>query len=71
MFSFASICQLYTYDEVFKDIDINEKLDRDTLINTIMDVRMEQKHILKQPNGVKIILLITHIIILLMIMVRI
>lgn len=38
MFSFASICQLYTYDEVFKDIDINEKLDRDTLINTIMDV---------------------------------
>lgn len=38
MFSFASICQLYTYDEVFKDIDINEKLDKDTLINTIMDV---------------------------------
>ena len=38
MFSFASICQLYTYDEVFKDIDINDKLDRDTLINTIMDV---------------------------------
>lgn len=38
MFSFASICQLYTYDEVFKDIDINEKLDRDTLINTIMDI---------------------------------
>lgn len=38
MFSFASICQLYTYDEVFKDIDINEKLDRDTLINTIMDM---------------------------------
>lgn len=38
MFSFASICQLYTYDEVFKDIDINNKLDRDTLINSIMDV---------------------------------
>lgn len=38
MFSFASICQLYTYDEVFKDIDINDKLDRDTLINSIMDV---------------------------------
>lgn len=38
MFSFASICQLYTYDEVFKDIDINEKLDKDTLINSIMDV---------------------------------
>lgn len=38
MFSFASICQLYTYDEVFKDIDINEKLDKDTLINAIMDV---------------------------------
>lgn len=38
MFSFASICQLYTYDEVFKDIEINEKLDKDTLINSIMDV---------------------------------
>lgn len=38
MFSFASICQLYTYDEVFKDIDINDKLDKDTLINAIMDV---------------------------------
>lgn len=38
MFSFASICQLYTYDEVFKDIDINDKLDKDTLINSIMDV---------------------------------
>lgn len=38
MFSFASICQLYTYEEVFKDIDINDKLDKDTLINAIMDV---------------------------------
>lgn len=38
MFSFASICQLYSYDEVFKDIDINEQLDKDTLINSIMDV---------------------------------
>lgn len=38
MFSFASICQLYGYEEVFKDIDINEKLDKDTLINSIMDV---------------------------------
>lgn len=38
MFSFASICQLYGYDEVFKDIDINVKLDKDTLINSIMDV---------------------------------
>lgn len=38
MFSFASICQLYTYEEVFKDIDINAKLDKDTLINSIMDV---------------------------------
>lgn len=38
MFSFASICQLYSYDEVFKDIVINEKLDKDTLINSIMDV---------------------------------
>lgn len=38
MFSFASICQLYSYEEVFKDIDINEKLDKDTLINSIMDV---------------------------------
>lgn len=38
MFSFASICQLYTYDEVFKDIEINERLDKDTLINSIMDV---------------------------------
>ena len=38
MFSFGSICQLYTYDEVFKDIEINEKLDKDTLINAIMDV---------------------------------
>lgn len=38
MFSFASICQLYGYEEVFKDIEINEKLDKDTLINSIMDV---------------------------------
>lgn len=38
MFSFASICQLYGYEEVFKDIDINVKLDKDTLINSIMDV---------------------------------
>lgn len=38
MFSFASICQLYTYEEVFKDIEINEKLDKDTLINAIMDL---------------------------------
>lgn len=38
MFSFASICQLYGYDEVFKDIDINNNLDKDTLINSIMDV---------------------------------
>lgn len=38
MFSFASICQLYSYEEVFKDIVINEKLDKDTLINSIMDV---------------------------------
>ena len=38
MFSFASICQLYGYKEVFKDIDINVKLDKDTLINSIMDV---------------------------------
>lgn len=38
MFSFASICQLYGYEEVFKDIDINNKLDKDTLINSIMDV---------------------------------
>lgn len=38
MFSFASICQLYSYEEVFKDIDLNEKLDKDTLINSIMDV---------------------------------
>lgn len=38
MFSFASICQLYSYEEVFKDIDINKKLDKDILINSIMDV---------------------------------
>lgn len=38
MFSFASICQLYGYEEVFKDIDINNNLDKDTLINSIMDV---------------------------------
>lgn len=37
MFNLASICNLYSYDEVFKDIEINEKLDKDTLINTILD----------------------------------
>ena len=40
MFSFASICQLYTYDEVFKDIEINEKLDKDmqNKIKEIMEI---------------------------------
>lgn len=37
MFNLATICNLYGYDEVFKDIEINEKLDKDTLINTILD----------------------------------
>lgn len=38
MFNLANVCNLYGYDEVFKDIEINEKLDKDTLINSIMDV---------------------------------
>lgn len=37
MFNLASVCNLYGYDEVFKNIEINEKLDKDTLINTILD----------------------------------
>lgn len=37
MFNLANVCNLYGYDEVFKDIEINEKLDKDTLINTILD----------------------------------
>lgn len=37
MFNLANVCDLYGYDEVFKDIEINEKLDKDTLINTILD----------------------------------
>lgn len=38
MFNLANVCNLYGYDEVFKDIEINEKLDKDTLINSIMDM---------------------------------
>lgn len=37
MFNLANVCNLYGYDDVFKDIEINEKLDKDTLINTILD----------------------------------
>ncbi len=37
MFNLASICNLYTYEEVFKDIEINDKLDRELVINTILD----------------------------------
>ena len=37
MFNLASICNLYGYEEVFKDIEINAELDRELLINSILD----------------------------------
>lgn len=35
-FSFASICEFYTIDEIFKDIKLPNSFDKETLINTIM-----------------------------------
>lgn len=35
-FSFASICELYGIDEVFKDIIIPSSYDKEILINTIL-----------------------------------
>lgn len=35
-FSFASICELYTIDEIFKDIKLPNSFEKETLINTIM-----------------------------------
>lgn len=37
MFNLASICNLYGYEEVFKDIEINDALDKELVINTILD----------------------------------
>lgn len=37
MFNLASICNLYGYEEVFKDIEINDSLDKELVINTILD----------------------------------
>lgn len=39
-FSFASICELYTTDEIFREIEIPEKMDKKILVNTIMDTCM-------------------------------
>lgn len=36
-FSFSSICELYTIDEVFSDIVIPNGMDKETLVNTIFD----------------------------------
>lgn len=37
MFNLASICNLYGYEELFKDIEINDALDKELVINTILD----------------------------------
>lgn len=37
MFNLASICNFYGYEEVFKDIEINDALDKELVINTILD----------------------------------
>lgn len=39
-FSFASICELYTPDEIFREIELPEGMDKEVLVNTIMDTCM-------------------------------
>lgn len=38
MFNLANICNFYGYEEVFKDIEINDALDKELVINTILDI---------------------------------